>query len=63
MAMLEIISPVRIMGVINLSKNSFYKGSVATGKEEIRRLTRQMEKDGADFIDLGGAVNRSISQV
>lgn len=46
-------SPVRIIGVINLTKNSFYSESVATSKEEIRRAALQMVKDGADIIDVG----------
>jgi dihydropteroate synthase len=45
--------PPRIMGVINLTRNSFYKGSVKTGKKEILDTASKMEKEGADFIDLG----------
>jgi dihydropteroate synthase len=45
--------PVRIMGVINLAKDSFYKGSVKTEKEEILKTALGMEHEGADFIDIG----------
>jgi dihydropteroate synthase len=45
--------PVRIMGVINLTRNSFYKGSVKTESKEIRRAALKMEEEGADFIDIG----------
>ncbi|MHA2064342.1 MAG: dihydropteroate synthase [Candidatus Thorarchaeota archaeon] len=48
-------TPVRIMGVINLSSESFYSGSVATKTEDIQNMVRQMEKDGANIIDVGGA--------
>ena len=41
------------MGVINLTKNSFYSGSVATSEEEIKEKALQMTRDGADIIDLG----------
>lgn len=46
-------SPVRIMGVINLTKNSFYSGSVATSEDEIKKAALQMVQDGADIIDIG----------
>lgn len=41
------------MGVINLTKNSFYSGSVATTDEEIKEKALQMIRDGADIIDIG----------
>lgn len=47
--------PVRVMGVINLSPESFYSGSVATNEEELKQLVSQLEEEGADIIDIGGA--------
>jgi len=47
-------NPVRIMGILNLSPESFFKKSIATDKEIIANKTREMEADGADFIDVGG---------
>ncbi|OYV11421.1 MAG: dihydropteroate synthase [Methanosaeta sp. ASM2] len=44
--------PVRLMGVINLSRESFYQGSVA-GPEEALSLARAMQEQGADIIDVG----------
>lgn len=44
--------PVRIMGVINVSPESFYKGSVEDRKS-IQRAARQIEEQGADIIDVG----------
>lgn len=44
--------PVRLMGVINLSRESFYKGSVA-GPHEALALATAMQEEGADIIDLG----------
>ncbi|HLC09668.1 MAG TPA: dihydropteroate synthase, partial [Nitrosopumilaceae archaeon] len=46
--------PVRIMGILNLSPESFFKKSIATDKEMIANKTREMEAEGADFIDVGG---------
>ncbi|MFX0055846.1 MAG: dihydropteroate synthase [Promethearchaeota archaeon] len=48
-------SPSRIMGVINLSPESFYSRSIVTSKEQIHKTVKRMEKDGADIIDVGGA--------
>lgn len=47
-------NPVRIMGILNLSPESFFKKSIATDKEMIANKTREMEAEGADFIDVGG---------
>lgn len=46
-------SSVKIMGVINVSPESFYKGSVRTSDEEIAAAARQMQQDGAHIIDIG----------
>lgn len=44
--------PVRLMGVVNLSRESFYQGSVA-GPEEALSLARTMQEQGAEIIDVG----------
>ena len=46
--------PVRIMGIINVSPESFYKGSVKSTKEGVSELAAAMVKEGADIIDVGG---------
>ena len=46
--------PVRIMCIINTSPESFYKKSVFTTKNEISKTAKQMEEEGANFIDVGG---------
>jgi dihydropteroate synthase len=45
--------PTRIMGVINVSPESFYKESIKTTYEEIAETALYMEKVGADIIDVG----------
>lgn len=45
-------NPVRIMGILNTSPESFYKKSIKKGKE-IAHTVQQMEQDGADFVDVG----------
>ncbi len=47
-------NPVRIMGIINTSPESFYKKSVKISRSQIRNAVIQMECDGADFVDVGG---------
>ena len=46
--------PTRIIGVINVSPESFYKGSVRLSYEDVAETARKMERDGADVIDIGG---------
>ncbi len=46
--------PVRVMGVINASPESFYKGSVVTEPERAAALAEEMVREGASFIDVGG---------
>ncbi len=45
--------PARIMGVINVSPESFYKNSVKTKVNEIANVATEMQKTGADMIDVG----------
>jgi dihydropteroate synthase len=47
-------NPVRIMGILNTSPESFYKKSIKVTKQQIANTIKQMEIDGADFIDVGG---------
>ena len=46
-------NPIRIMGILNVSPESFYKKSIKKGIQ-IQDAVRQMEQDGADFVDVGG---------
>jgi len=45
--------PVRIVGAINVSPESFYGGSVARGRAAVQTLAARMVEEGADVIDLG----------
>ncbi|MFP3137682.1 MAG: dihydropteroate synthase [Nitrososphaeria archaeon] len=46
--------PVRIIGAINVSPESFYGGSVAASPEDAVRMASRMLEEGADVIDVGG---------
>jgi len=45
-------NPVRLMGVINLSKESFYKGSVVSN-DSLLDVAQKMIDDGATILDIG----------
>ena len=47
-------NPVRIMGILNTSPESFFKRSVKTSTNHIKNSVKEMENAGADFIDVGG---------
>ena len=45
---------VKFVGVINLSPESFYSGSVCRDVESAKRRAERMIEEGADIIDIGG---------
>ncbi len=48
-------NPVRLMSVINLSPESFYKESVADSVDKFHEMLETASREGADIIDIGGA--------
>ncbi len=44
----------RVMGIINTTPNSFYKGSRFQEKDAVLTQVEQFLQEGADFIDIGG---------
>ncbi|MFL6392565.1 MAG: dihydropteroate synthase [Nitrososphaeraceae archaeon] len=49
----EYTGPVRVMGIINVSPESFYKNSIKIGIQEISKTAIEMQESGADIIDIG----------
>lgn len=47
-----------VMGVINITPDSFYSGSRYTMKTTLEKVVREMEEEGADFIDIGAESTR-----
>jgi dihydropteroate synthase len=45
---------ITIMGILNISPESFYKNSVKTTKSQITKSLLEMEENGANIIDIGG---------
>ena len=44
---------VRLLGIINLSKESFFKQSISTDPEDVIKKVGKFIDEGADFIDIG----------
>jgi dihydropteroate synthase len=55
--LLDLASP-RVMGIINVTEDSFYAGSRYTGEAEIVEAAGRMLEEGADIIDIGGCSTR-----
>jgi len=45
--------PVRLVGVINVSPESFYQGSVAATEDSVKQQAGRMAAEGADLLDIG----------
>jgi dihydropteroate synthase len=50
-----------VMGIINVTPDSFYDGSRCDDAEAVFRQTERMLKDGADIIDIGAQSTRPQS--
>ena len=55
---LVILDKPMIMGILNITPDSFYSGSQVQTKKNIIDKTRQMLEEGADFLDGGGYSSR-----
>ena len=47
-----------VMGILNVTPDSFYSASRTPGNEEIATRVRQLVSQGADIIDIGGYSSR-----
>jgi dihydropteroate synthase len=52
----------RVMGIINVTEDSFFSGSRYTGEREIVEAAGMMLEEGADIIDVGGCSTRPGAQ-
>ncbi|MGB8358626.1 MAG: dihydropteroate synthase [Bacteroidales bacterium] len=52
------LSRPRIMGIINVTEDSFYAGSRVNSDEEILSVAGKMLDEGADILDIGGCSTR-----
>lgn len=47
--------PCAVMGIINVSPDSFYQASVMTEAAQVKGFAKKLSQDGAHIIDLGAA--------
>ncbi len=59
---LDLSDPV-VMGVLNLTPDSFYDGGKYSSEKVILTLVEQMLKDGAAIIDIGGMSSRPGAKI
>jgi dihydropteroate synthase len=52
------LSVPRVMGILNITPDSFYPGSRYNSEAEIIKAAVKMAEDGADIIDVGGYSSR-----
>ena len=52
------ISRPQVMGILNVTPDSFYSGSRYFTDDVIRKRVRQIVEEGADMIDVGGYSSR-----
>lgn len=52
----------KIMGILNVTPDSFYPGSRRQGKEAVAQRIKEIFEEGADIIDVGGCSTRPGSQ-
>ena len=52
------LSAPRVMGILNITPDSFYDGGKHTQQDELLRHTEKMLVEGATFIDVGGYSSR-----
>lgn len=57
------LSIPKIMGIVNVTPDSFFSSSRKLNDKEILSTVGQMIEDGADFIDIGGYSTRPNSDV
>jgi dihydropteroate synthase len=48
----------RVMGILNITPDSFYKGSRYNSDQEILKAAVRMTEEGADILDVGGYSSR-----
>ncbi len=55
--LLDLTTP-RVMGIINVTPDSFFKGTRVTGEKAILETAKRMVDEGADILDVGGYSSR-----
>lgn len=56
------LSVPKVMGILNITPDSFYSKSRVSEKEQVKQTIAKMLADGADFIDVGAYSSRPGAQ-
>ena len=59
--LLQLTKPL-VMGILNITPDSFYEGSRVEGKEDLIERAGKMLEDGASILDIGGQTTRPGSE-
>jgi dihydropteroate synthase len=51
----------KVMGIINITPDSFYRGSRVNSNEDVIRAASEMISEGADILDVGGYSSRPFA--
>ncbi|MDD4149090.1 MAG: dihydropteroate synthase, partial [Bacteroidales bacterium] len=60
--LIDLASP-KIMGILNITPDSFYEGSRHSTKLDIKTIISKMFEDGADIIDIGAMSSRPGAKI
>ncbi len=60
--LIDLSTPL-VMGILNLTPDSFHDGGLYNGLDEILRHTERMLSEGADIIDIGGMSSKPGSKI
>ncbi len=60
--MIDLKTP-KIMGILNLTENSFYDGGKYNSLKSATSQTKKMIEEGANFIDIGVASSKPSSDL
>src|SRR5687768_6940594 len=56
------LSTPKIMGILNVTPDSFYDGGKYLGEEEVVKQAERMLSEGADILDIGGVSTRPAAE-
>ena len=60
--LIDLSSP-KVMGILNITPDSFYDGGHYASEKEVLLQVEKMLNDGADFIDVGGMSSRPSAEI
>jgi len=56
-------STPKVMGILNITPDSFYDGGKLTSEEKVLTQAEKMLSEGADILDMGGMSSRPGAEI